>query len=179
MHQCAYLEVILMNLHTGQPDIMAVLDLRIATASERMLLSSLGTLIGQFDALSVSSTFIHENILNSDGKIGSISCSRSRSPCDLLTTAQISVFLLFAFKNQSHFPIFFFFSFMQIGYRLIFASRAWQTHMHILSRYTYMFRYSLSFFPIFLSSFAVCMEYAGRLSLKRRNFIVQRETDRV
>lgn len=106
-----------------------------SVCSHRRFVSSshLGKLIGRFDALSVSSTFIHENILNSDGKIGSVSRSRSgQSPCDLLTTAQISLLLLFAIKNQSHFSIFFFFSFVQIGYRLIFASRVRQTHMHIL-----------------------------------------------
>lgn len=66
LHLCAHLKVRLIHICACEPDIMAVLDLRVAAAGERMfppsihILPSRQTVHGRFDALSVSSTFIHE-----------------------------------------------------------------------------------------------------------------------
>lgn len=105
-------------------------------------------------------TFIHENILNSDSKIGLVfrSLAVGTSPRPFGNRVDLPYRSLryresLSFSYFSFFCFFFFFFFVQIGYRLAFASRAQQpqqSHVRLtLDRCISLVR-SSSFPPFFL-----------------------------
>lgn len=118
LHLCAHLKVRLIHICACGPDIMTALDLRAATAGERMfpsirILPSRQSVHGRFrSALSLSLSLSLCPLDFYSWKHFKFRWQNwfdiSRSPRDLLPTAKIILCLLFAIKNQSCFPVFFF-----------------------------------------------------------------------